>query len=405
MADAGMPPGETTDFAAEARGVLEGLRRSLRQLADALPGVATPNAMRDTLGVSYKLAWQVFTLIKAPDPLQCAGNLPGMAAARGLVAAATKKGVSGSVTSAVTQAFEEVERLIARHAADREEFASLATGSAGSLRQGDVTRRHRRAIYRGYAHLLQMSVRTHLRCELVHLGPDGGLNYCSVRGLLSLVRFRVDRPVVVHFSLATQRGTSTPLEIHALEPEALSTLGAPLMTRVMKAPPPQFQHGTAPDGLKWTAVLGGGVGERNAIDLIFGDYIHFPPLPDRDASRPRFGSTFLVRLPAERLIFDVLIHRASFGRARCEVKYSQSAIIDGKPEGRSPPTLLDLTEQFRRLGPVPTRLSTPHVPRYNEMIDAACGKMGWKAADFDVYRLEVLFPPLQSAITASFYPI
>src|SRR5687767_4007103 len=81
---------------------LKQLQSSILGLINATPGTTRrPTDLTETLGIHYKLAWQVHRLAHADDPLAQAGNVPGPMAMERFLDASAKRGAPAERVVAV----------------------------------------------------------------------------------------------------------------------------------------------------------------------------------------------------------------------------------------------------------------------------------------------------------------
>ncbi len=400
-------PEASLTFAADAREVLETLRKTLVDLVDALPQrVAHANDLRNNLELDYKLSWQVFTLIKAPNVLSVAGHVPGPVASRRLLKAVEAQGVDRATIDRTREAFDAFELLIGRHAKDRTAFASMAAAATGEPTAAvEIGLRHRRNIYRGYTHLTGVALGTQLRCNMVHPLPGSpNIIHCSIGALLDMTRFRVDTPVLVDRTYMIQKDASSPPPFSLLDPQAGRELGVPIIRQFCSDPLPTFRTGKTADGVGWTEVIGGEVGERGALDLVFGDYLLDVPLTPSDTGEGFiFGHRSMVRFPSRRKVMDILIHRGRFGRLDPTLTFYQDPAVFSPSDYHISAMKLDLPERIRFCGRAPQAIEASGIPRYFDWADWACRQLKLNLDDFDVYRVELDFPPMQAVIDIMFH--
>ena len=106
-------------------------------------------------------------------------------------------------------------------------------------------------------------------------------------------------------------------------------------------------------------------------------------------------------IPAESLLFDLIVHRDLVEAMRPEVElYGKlwGADADSLPASRLP-----CSDQVIDLG-VGAQLATPLVPRYAEMVRKVMDNMGWNPGEFRCLRLIMLYPPMPSTVVMR-YPL
>src|SRR5690606_36309411 len=105
--------------------------------------------------------------------------------------------------------------------------------------------------------------------------------------------------------------------------------------------------------------------------------------------------------PIEVLLLDVLIHRDLFGPLEPTVHVY--GLLDRVPAINVPGSYraedeVPVPAEVFKLGVGPAVLTTPHVPRYRQMIEDVCRDAGWNIGEFDVYRSTVEYPMLNTGV-------
>jgi hypothetical protein len=59
---------------------------------------------------------------------------------------------------------------------------------------------------------------------------------------------------------------------------------------------------------------------------------------------------------------------------------------------------LPVAERLHHLGRGLERVRTAEIPRYADILGAVFDKTGWKADDFDVYRVRMRYPPMPVSV-------
>jgi peptide-methionine (R)-S-oxide reductase len=130
-------------FEKQVAAALGEFRTALSDLIAAIP--STPKANRSiqrpielqrALHIPGTLAWQVWKIAHAADPLLEAGNLPGPQSMGRVLQAAAAASVPHSVVEEVRSAHLAVDELIRTHAGSRSVFHSMV----GGLREGGTER-------------------------------------------------------------------------------------------------------------------------------------------------------------------------------------------------------------------------------------------------------------------------
>jgi hypothetical protein len=134
------------------------------------------------------------------------------------------------------------------------------------------------------------------------------------------------------------------------------------------------------------------IGDAGSVTCIAGEALrNLPKYRTNPDSRGRL--TPILFTPCERLIQDVLIHRGA------EPLLPMRASFWGDPRGDGFNQLIErnrlpIVATVQSLGRGIDAVDTPYIPRYRELVARSHELLGWSAeADFDVYRLELTYPP------------
>jgi hypothetical protein len=389
----------------EAVDVLGRMQSAMRDLIKATPGMTKRAAdLTRTLGIHSKLAWQVHRLAHADDPLTQVGNVPGPASIERFLEATAKRGAPASRVEAVRAAQREFEDLIRAHAGNRGEFDSMLSGfSTGGSEQMDLS--HKRAAFKAQSHIWGLQADTHLSIALFHAAEDDQFTAVYFRGFLGLRWLRRDAPWIVsrvHPPDATGAMKEDSFAAEALDPAGETVPGISLVREFCTLPLPRFRSVLPHSDLINVELEKTGLGKSSAMTCIFGNILRRAGSRFRDQERTQQIEQTIVRVPSQVLIRDILVHQDVFGEISPEVVvYGDQRGGDLTPSKR-PCDRLPLREAVVYLGRGLSVMQTPEVPRYIEMIDYACNRMGWDAKKFDVYRCRVEYPVMPSSVVVQF---
>jgi len=107
--------------------------------------------------------------------------------------------------------------------------------------------------------------------------------------------------------------------------------------------------------------------------------------------------------PVERVMFDTFVHKS------LEIAAAPQVILVDRltrPHGYNDDEILSealpIDAAIRKLGPGSAGAVTPHLPWYPRMVDRICARMGFKSDEFVAYRMEMVYPPIPTALVARF---
>ena len=139
----------------------------------------------------------------------------------------------------------------------------------------------------------------------------------------------------------------------------------------------------------------GPVGNTAAVNCVFGWILRRFASVYRE-EEDAFGEYFLrLNVPAERVLFDLLVHRDLPFDGAPELDFY--SLMQGRleyPLTERSQFLLPRMTSLESLGEGPPVLATPHFARQGALLDAAARRMGHQLEDFRGYRLSMSYPPI-----------
>jgi hypothetical protein len=394
-------------FEEETARALAGVRKALGALVAAIPGdIRRPIDLQRAAGADYRICWQVFSVLRSETALAAANHVPRLPSLRRMLDAAEALGVSAEVVGAVQTAIQEFNQVVKVHAGDRSAFDAMVAGVSpgGSSESTDLY--HRRMAYKSLSHIWGMQVETFSRLVLVRPAASGeGTDECMLNKKLQVRRLRPGVSSRVHGFL--ERPLADAAAQQALEPidrTAAEIYGAPLLPEFCSQPVPPLKTVRTDDGWNYSELAGEELGRRSAVDLTFsGIYRGLPPKTDAEG-RPLISVGTLMTFPTGLLIFDLAVHRPSYGTVSPEAVVYAALRGNDSPASGPPAQQLPVREPVVSLGSGADAVQTPDVPAYPEMFRRVCAILGWEAEEFDVYRLRLVFPVLSSDVKLQFHP-
>ncbi len=400
-------------FERQATAVLHRLRASLSVLIGAVPSVGELRKAADlqrALGIGNTLAWQVYKLAHARDPLAEASSVPRAGGMKRLFEAAARRGVPAKHIEDSAAAIQEFDELVKVHAGDRAAFDSMISGLT---EQGSqlVDPRQKRAAYRANSHIWGLQARTQLKCTILNpsLASTTSLDLAQLQGYVNLRRFRRAIPLLISgIELIVddehKHNILPPYRREPLAGDSAAAQGAPLLTEFCSQPPPEIRTIRSEAGALQTELVACGVGNESAVTYMIGDVVRSVPGPYTGDAPPGLRSHAWVRVPAEVLIHDVLIHEEAYGSLtpKTSVFGDHNRSPGASTFDLSDANILGVKESTVYMGKGPSVLQTLDVPRYPEMAQYAFDRLGWDGEKFDVYRCRVEYPVMPSAVVIHF---
>lgn len=397
---------QSSVFPDEAQDVLRQLRRAVAEMCDSVAGgVRKSRDVQKIFGVSTKLSWQIFKLAGPGDAMSLAPHVPKAAAMKGLLDAAAKHGVPAHIIDKVRAAYSAFEHLIETHAGDRTSFESMASGLTGSSAGQQTDVQHRKAIFRGHSHCWGSQVDTRIITHLIHPGSaPKKYDLAAIRSKFGLRRLRADAEVVVDTIRVSPPAGSAEYHWDYIDTEAAKRYGAPILPDVSTHPLPQLRSVPGTIAGRMDAELSDAAfGRRGAVNLTFGQVWRDTLLsPSEDGKRKGWLVLTHVLAPTAVFFADMVVHRPSFPKLAHQLDvFGHCSGGEGYEIEKTKPRI-PFREQILKLDAGVDDARIQGVPKYHEALQFVCDRLAWKLDDFDVYRLRIDYPLLDTLIALRF---
>lgn len=351
------------------------------------------------LEIKPKLAWQIWNVVHADQPLEAWQHLPGDAGVEIVLLAAQAQGVSAKSLQAARSAFARLNQLIQVHAGDRASLASMLT-HAGGAAAARMDEEFRELAFRGVSAIWGVQARIQVMISIMHPGRSADrVDVVAVRGMVDLRRLRPNLPWVV-----SRIGTSVPKRDHGdryAEPLAKVEPGEPpLLREFCSAPRNAFRLLPVTEERADIELAPGAVGQTGAVTFFAGEV--FRNLDRYRCARQPLGQIApIVFTPTELYLHDVFIHPDAEPLLPFRVK------IYGDPRGEGFENLVErnripMSTQVEDRGVGPSAAHLPLVPRHVELIESIHERLGWNAAHARLHRLLIRFPVVPSIALLEF---
>jgi len=397
---------EISSFEADATRVLSRLRSAFGAIIDALPGkTVRPHEVQKSLQIDKRLAWKIAKLIHEDDLFASARHMCGSAGVEIFLAAAARRNVPDGLIRSAREAVAGFDRLVEVHAGERAALQMMLHAcSVKGRAQADLAQR--KAAFAPNSYIWGVQAKTQLAALFLHPAADERLlNIAALRGFVGFRRIRPNVPWV--FSrvrcLDDDGEMRKPLNLEPLDPGPDGADGippVPLLREFCSKPLPEVRRVAGAAGYLEDELVGTPVGDTRAITCITGEVARGAAPRYRSQQNEWADLNVRVRTPVERLIFDRFVHEDLFGPIEPEL------LIYGDLEGpvagpamrRADRDRLHTDQTVRHLGKDPAAVYTPHVPRYSEMVDAVCKKLGWERERFNLYRVRLQYPVMPTSV-------
>lgn len=390
---------------------IEAIRHAVHEARAALAAVLESAGVdatktRETarqLNVNRGMVWRVSRVVGAQDDVTAATHLPGSVGLERLLEACRVRGVEASVLEAARMAVRQFHVVVQSHSGDRRTLEILLA-NAGVQTTSANLETARRSMFDGGCAV--WGVRAELRLRSMFLAPNAAdptmLDQADVAGYAGLRRLRpvpwpmsykavyqddgsTDAPKEEPIDLAGAYASSLPLLREFCVPSDLS-IKAVITQRATRHELPVLTNGGS-----------------EATTCVFGT-IHKRIYPARQTPDCRLGGALVVMdTPVERVMFDTFVHKS------LEIASAPQVILVDRltrPHGYNADEIeseaLPIDAAIRRLGPGSAGAVTPHLPWYPRMVERVCARLGYRADEFVAYRMEMVYPPIPTALLARF---
>jgi hypothetical protein len=382
-------------FEHDAALVLGRLQLALDELLGAVPVRPRSAAqVSKAFGLDKALGWNIFRMTVAPSPLAVGLHVPAPVSVKRLLTAATKHSVPMDVVVRVADAFTDFERLALRHADDRDELDALIISALPEERE-KAMRQRREALYTAARDIRGVSLKTGLFLAILYPNRENPSLIDGARVIAWLDLRRIHRGAVMRArSFRDLLREDAPKTLDGLPVRSLTDV---ILQDFTSKPLPRMTattYGPNAEHLKYT-LEPGNVGLRSSINVVFADlmqgYCRRTFTPDRS----RIGGSIGSQYPRQRQILDVLVCDGLVEPQQPQVKVydtSESGFVEGLENPNRTDDLVDFAPSVRYMGRGPHQFSTPHVPKYGDIVEHVCGRRGWDSSRLHGYRMEVEYP-------------
>ncbi|HVT13403.1 MAG TPA: hypothetical protein VHE55_14145 [Fimbriimonadaceae bacterium] len=384
-----MPSSAVKGFPSEIESTFVELSQQCASIVEAVCGSgARAKDVSDRFGVHAKLGWQIWNVANAPSlgALRYLPTPPGLKSWR---QAAEARSVPASLLSRFDAAVADVERVIERHADDREMFEMLLDAEE---HDADAELRWRKQAFLGNSFTFGARARCTVAAAILFPAPGSpAIGMVRLNGLVDLVRTRAGIRWPFSSLVVEQSGDS---RIPGREPLVPSKHVAPLIPEFCSEPIPEIERRQEGD-VAFDELLPTSVGLTGAGTIFTGEIIRElgSPYGQKPGEVAYFGTG--IRTPSEVLVCDHIVHRSLFPGVQRELRvYSELA----SPTARSEADRIEVHERLNDLGFGLHRVRTADVPQYAGLLETAFEKANLDPEEFHVFRVVMRYPPIPASV-------
>jgi hypothetical protein len=394
-----------SSFYRDSKIALIQLQNALDTLVTSLPGkVRRPVDLEKALAIDKVLAWRVMTFLSSHETANLAKNVPGSLAIQKFLAIACAKGIATERVAEATQALEELDAVVMRHCGNRKRFERMMATQTEQVAT-DPLLEPRRTAFEANALLWGASADVELRMGMIGRSHDlrgneviALVNFKGYIGL-ELLRPALSWPLGI---TVTSQDSKVPQTDQQIEP--LFDLQNPPteIAGLFVDPHVHILSTTTEEGwLRYSAQLPS-VGKTATSRCIFGNIVQpWESVPTVQSEMQNGDWVTLasgITTPSKLLIFDLLVERARYSNLQPEVLI----VAESRTNRLLSEFPLPLSQKVQALGAATQSAPLLEVSRYREMLDYGLRRKGWRAEDFDLYRLRLEYPVLSTVVMIRF---
>lgn len=400
-------PGSTQGIQEEIAAASRKVQKAFRRVISELGGeIARASELQKRLGAGdYRVCWQVFEVATEGDPIKAAQHVPKRGSVKKLLESAEECGVSKKAVAGVQEALGGFEEMVAAHsgpgAGGRGAFDAMVASMAGAEASEAVQLRDRRAAFRHESQLWGAQVEMYLQQVIFRRTANGSVATGTVVSKQGFHRLRAEaRPIMFGGRVRGKDGSPQPLGGKELEEGVVARHGAPLLTEFSSRPLPKFKVVLGKEGWMYHLLDTPVLGRTGAVDLSYGTSNDDVPFTHETERASTAGMRFVT--PTERAVFELMIHRPTIGEIAPQARIINPMIESMTDALSGEQAEFVLFSKVESLGPADRTSPAPRVRRHREMTDWAFEKLGWDASEFDVYRVSMEYPILNTTLALGF---
>ncbi|MCP3981449.1 MAG: hypothetical protein GY716_19290 [bacterium] len=399
-------PATAESFERHSGEVLGHLRAAFGAVIAAIPGgVRRASDLKKTAGLDMKLSWRLFKVAHAADPYSSGPHVPSQAGIKSFLRVSKRLGVREELLAAVERAVGEFDRLVAAHAGDRSTFDSMISALASGSDAAQANLQQRRAAFRANRHIWGVQAETQLKCVFTNVAEDPSrVDVAVVDGYALLRQLRHDAPLVLTSTrVADDDGNPLPVVRQPIDPRATSQHGVALLRDFCSEPTPELNEVSVGSGFVCGELTSTGLGMRGALTCFTGWSARNIGSRHSAAHNTHAIVQGAVRIPCETMTICLLTRAGALGDADPAVRVfsDHQAELPYPVHKHALDRVVLPDEGVVYLGRGASVLSSPEIPRLQEMARYVFTTMGWDESQFDIHRCRIAYPILPSSVAIS----
>ncbi len=399
---AGAPEGKTS---------IEIIRHSVHEARAALAALLASATVDSTktretarvLNVNRGLVWRVSRVVGAEDDVTAATHLPGNVGLERLLEACRARGAGEDQIASARAAVRGFHEVAETLSGDRRTLEILLA-NAGTQSTSLDLESARRAMFEGGCAV--WGVRADVRVRTMFIAPNAEdpsrLDQADVAGYVGLRRLRPVPWPMSYKAVYTDAGAADAPREDPIDETGGWNSSLPLLREFcepgdLRIHAVQTKRATRHE----LPVMSDGAGK--ATTCVFGT-IHRKIYTRESTPGCRImGALVVMDTPVERVMFDTFVHKSLALTGGPKV-----LLVDRltRPHGFNEDEIeseaLPIAPVVRPLGPGSAGTVSPHVSWYPRLIERVCARMGFRSDEFVAHRMEMVYPPIPTALVAKF---
>ena len=365
-------------------------------------GLQNSRDLQNILGVDRNVSWQIFKLLGPIETLSTISYIPAGVSLRKVLAAAKKKGVSEENIAEAVSAFAALEQFISETTGDREQFETMVMSYADSVESAQVGMQHRKSAFKADCHFFGVACDTLSMALFFHPGQKPGtVDFVGLRQMLGLRRLRASTDLVIdRWKINKDKSDREDDFIlsDALDLEAAAVHNAAVLPEFCTQPLLPLVTQIDETGDLRTLLKHRDIGVGREVDIATARIVRGMAPGLTSDGRPMFDGLVEIGRPTRIQVIDNFVHRPTWPNLvpHAGVFAHLPRRIPSKVDREG--VRLPFNEPFSYLGSGADVLRIREVPRYPELIQYACQKMGWRFQDMDLYRIRLEYPLMDSNV-------
>lgn len=369
------------------------LQERLGRIIEQIPGGdAGPQRFAKELGIDKVLASRILKAFRATDPMSVIHRVPGPEPMRRLLKASSKLGVNAEDIALAEAAVDQYEALIRTEVGDRSALEAILSAWVPEARR-EFELRRKQAAFRAMSQLKGCQAEVYAEAAIFSPSADGeNIDIVWIKAVIGLQRLRPG--VRVKFTSRRQIEGQHARRTYTLAGDRVDSISSATLARYCTSPTPVLDVQHAGEMMHYL-LKEDTFGASSSVNLVTcevnrGEIPRYVP----DARRRKRWASSDVDIPAQKLQFDVLIHRDLSGQSFPSLRVYDTA-VHGQADINDPTRDIDqfdLLESIENLGEGLDRFGSSRVPSYRTLLAEVCGTLGFESDALRGYRCSSDYP-------------